>query len=130
MTIEQAQKLDNGADLLILFEQLDANIDDYDSLCIKVISEKDIVIAQQTVQINQLSDLNKNKDAQISNLQSQIQDYKNKEAGYVKEISNKNEEIEIHKGTIRKQRTRMIIGGIGGGVAIIGLIIGIITVAN
>jgi len=127
MTIEQAQKLDNDTDLLALFEKLDSDLDDYDSLCVKVIAEKDVVIAQQTVQINQLKELNKNKDAQIDNLLSQINDYKNKEIGYIKEIANKNEEINLHLDKIREQKIKMIVGGGLGGLVIIGLVIAIIA---
>lgn len=127
MTIEQAQKLDNDTDLLALFEKLDSDLDDYDSLCVKVIAEKDVVIAQQTVQINQLKELNKNKDAQIDNLLAQINDYKNKEIGYIKEIANKNEEINLHLDKIREQKIKMIVGGGLGGLVIIGLVIAIIA---
>jgi glucan phosphorylase len=130
MTIEQAQKLDNDTDMLSLFEKLDSDISSYDSICVKVISEKDIVIAQQTVQINQLKSLVENKDDQIVNLQSQINDYKNKELGYIKEISNKNEEINLHLDKIRDQKIKMIVGGGLGGLTIIGLVIGIISITN
>lgn len=130
MTIEQAQKLDNNSDLLALFEQLDANLNDYDSLCIKVIAEKDRVIAQQDVQISQLKSMIDNKDSQIDNLQAQISDYKNKEMGYIKEIDNKNKEIDLHVDKIKKLKTKMIVGGGLGGLTIIGLVIGIILVAN
>lgn len=127
MTIEQAQKLDNSVDLLNLFEQLDATLNDYDSICVKVIADKDKVIAQQDVQISQLKALNSNKDSQIENLLAQINDYKNKEIGYVKELENKDKEIELHLDKIKDLKTKMWIGGGIGGVVIIGLILGIIS---
>jgi hypothetical protein len=72
MTIEQAQILNNKAQLLSLLEQLDVQINNYDSICIKVINEKEIVIAKQDIQINNLKELANNKDQQIENLQEQI----------------------------------------------------------
>jgi len=122
MTIEQAQILNNKAQLLALFEQLDAQINDYDSVCIKVINDKEIVIAKQDIQINNLKDLVNNKDQQIENLQEQIANYRLKEVIWAKEIENKDKEINLHLDKIRKQRNRMILGGSIGGAVIVGLI--------
>jgi hypothetical protein len=123
MTLEQAQVLDNKAELLDLFEKLNGQLGDYDSVCIRVINEKDIVIAKQDVQIKKLNDLSNNKDKQIENLQSQIADYKKSELLSKELISNKDKEIGEHKDEIKRLKTKMVIGGSTGGLIIIGLII-------
>jgi len=129
MTIEQAQILNNKAQLLSLLEQLDVQINNYDSICIKVINEKEIVIAKQDIQINNLKELANNKDQQIENLQEQIANYKLKEDLLIKEIENKDKEINLHLNKIRKQRNRMILGSSIGGSVIVGLII-LIVLSN
>ena len=122
MTLEQAQVLDNKAELLDLFEKLNGQLGDYDSICIRVINEKDIVIAKQDFQINKLNDLVNNKDKQIENLQSQIADYKRSELLNNELISNKNKEIADHKSEIKRLKRKMIIGGSTGGLIIASLI--------
>jgi peptidoglycan hydrolase CwlO-like protein len=127
MTIEQAQDIDNRLELLSLFENLNAQIGDYDSLCIKVINEKDKVIATQDIKIENLNSLNDNKDAQIDNLKQQISEYQKKEATYQQEIENKDKEIKLHKEKISKQKTKMIVGSSIGGALIIALILSIVN---
>ena len=56
MTIEQAQSLDNSTDLLVLFQKLNAQMSDYDSVCVKVINDKDKVIASQKMEIAKLKE--------------------------------------------------------------------------
>lgn len=128
MTIEQAQALDNKTDLIPLFEKLNVQIGSVDSACIKVINEKDMVIASQEVQLNNQKSLIVVKDKEISNLQSQIIDYKNKELTYIKEIENKDKEIKLHLDKIHKQKVKMFIGGGIGGVAIIGLVLSLLLI--
>lgn len=128
MTIEQAQKLDNNSDLLLLFEELNAQISSYDSICIKAINEKNIVISEQKVLIEQLNNSLDTKDETIHNLQKQIAEYQLREVMLNQQITNLNEQIDIKDKIIRKQKTKMIVGGTLGGAAIVGLIIGILLV--
>ena len=44
LTIEQAQALDNNTDLLFMFEKLNSQIGNYDSICLKLVNEKEKVI--------------------------------------------------------------------------------------
>jgi len=122
MTIEQAQVLDNKAEMLALFESMNSDINEYQEFCVKVINEKEEVIAKQDIQIKNLSDLNSNKDDQIENLKSQIVNYQVKETMWSEEVLNKDKEIKLHKEKINKQRNRMILGGSIGGAIISGLI--------
>ena len=128
MTIEQAQVLDNQIELIPLFEKLNIQIGSVDSACIKVVNEKDVVIASQQVQINDQKSLLLVKDKEISNLQGQIIDYKNTELTYIKEIENKDKEIKLHLDKIHSQKVKMFIGGGIGGVAIIGLVLSLLMI--
>jgi peptidoglycan hydrolase CwlO-like protein len=122
MTIEQAQTIDNKLELLSLFENLNIQIDNYEVICLRIINEKEEIIARQDIQIENLKDLNSNKDDQIENLKSQIVSYQVKETMWSEEILNKDKEIKLHKEKIDKQRNRMILGGSIGGAIISGLI--------
>lgn len=121
-SIEQAQDIDNKLELLELLEKMDGQILDYDSLCIKVINEKDEVIAKQDIQIKKMTKLLDNKDDQVLNLKSQIIDYQVKEETYKRQLENKDREIELHEEKIKDQRNRMILGGSLGGAIIAGLV--------
>jgi peptidoglycan hydrolase CwlO-like protein len=124
MTIEQAQKLDNNTDLLVLFQKLDADLGSYDSMCVKVINEKDVVIASQTVQIESLKSSVKIKDEKVTELQKEVAQHLLKIGSLQSEIDNKNTEINLHKGQITKAKWNFAIGGGVGGL-LIGLVLGI-----
>jgi hypothetical protein len=126
MTIEQAQKLDNNSDLLVLFEQLNVQIGTYDSICIKAVNDKNVVISEQKVLIDQLNTNIETKDSTIDALQRQITEYQIREVMYDEQLTNLNSQIYLKDEQIRKMKTKMIIGGSLGGVAIIGLIVAIL----
>jgi heterodisulfide reductase subunit B len=126
MTIEQAQKLDNNSDLLVLFEQLNVQIGTYDSICIKAVNDKNVVISEQKVLIDQLNTNIETKDSTIDALQRQITEYQIREVMYDEQLTNLNSQIYLKDEQIRKMKTKMIIGGSLGGVAIIGLIFAIL----
>jgi peptidoglycan hydrolase CwlO-like protein len=128
LTLEQAQALDNSTDLLVLFRKLDAQIVDYDSVCVKVIGEKDRVIEEQTVQINKLKETLQVKSDEIINLQKRLREKENKIVNLEEEIKNKNTEIDLHLGEIRRVKRNAWIGGGLGGAAIIGLILALIAI--
>lgn len=126
LTIKQAQALDNQTDLLVLFKKMNQQIGSYDSTCIQVVNEKDVVIAKQTLQINTLNEslLVKNKQyalqqESISNLQEQIKSYK-------KESENDKISIDLYIKEIKKSKWKYGAGGGAVGIAV-GLIIGIIS---
>ena len=123
MTIEQAQKLDNAGDLLVLFEKMNAQLGSYDDACIKVVNEQQQVIATQKIQISELKSQVDIKAKEILNLQSQIENYKKDLANCDLQNSNKDKIISDQKDTIKKQKIKMIFGGGLGGAAIIVLTI-------
>jgi uncharacterized protein (DUF3084 family) len=126
MTVEQAQALDNNTDLLNLFEKLEAQLGDYDEACIRVIGQKDAVIAFQDIQIKTLKESLDNKDDQIVKLQKEITLNEAKISSFETELKKKNEEIELHKGEVRRVKTNAILGGSISSVGFIGLIIALI----
>lgn len=128
MTIEQVQKLDNNSELLELFEQLNSQIGSYDSVCVKTINDKNIVISEQKILIDELKNSLDTKDSAIVNLQNQVTKYQVNEVIFSEQIENLNKQIDLKDEKIRKQKTRMIIGGGIGGVSIIGLILGILLI--
>lgn len=128
MTIEQAQKLDNNSELLELFEQLNTQIGSYDSVCVQVINDKNVVISNQKVLIGELKNSLDTKDSSIVNLQNQLTKYQVNEVIFNDKIENLNYQIKLKDEKIRQQKTKMIIGGGIGGVSIVGLILGILFI--
>lgn len=128
MTLEQAQALDNNTDLLILFEKLDSDINNIDTICVKVINEKDEVINQQTIQISNLKEALDNKDQQILNLQKSNEEKDKSILLLEKVITNKDTEINLHLGEIKRVKKKSLVGGLIGGTSIIGLIIALIAI--
>lgn len=126
MTIEQAQSLDNGSDLLILLQKLNTQMGDYDSVCVKVINDKEQVIASQKMEIAKLKESINNKDLQIKALQGEIVSYLKKILILEEQVTNRQQVIDEKNLQIRKMKTKMIVGGFGGAVAIVGLILGLV----
>jgi hypothetical protein len=126
MTVEQAQQLDNNTDLLLLFEKLDGELGKYDEVCIKVIGQKDAVIAVQDLEIKKLRESLNNKDEQISKLQKEVFLSEEKSSSFERELKKKDEEIELHKDEIKRVKLNSILGGSITSVGIIGLIIALV----
>jgi len=127
LTMIQAQALDNSTDLLLLFEKLNSQVTSYDSVCLKVVDQKNVVIAQQIIQINKLKESLQNKDDQIVNLQNTLEKKEEVICTYQSEIVNKNKEINLHKGEIRRTKRKLAFAGVGSGLAIVGLIYALIV---
>jgi uncharacterized protein (DUF3084 family) len=128
MTIEQAQNLDNGTDLLVLLEKKNTQMGQYDSVCVKVINDKEQVIASQKMEIAKLKESINNKDLQIKALQGEVASYLKKILILEDEVANRQQVIDEKSLQLRKMKTKMIVGGLGGGVAIIGLILGLLVI--
>ena len=122
MTVEQAMKLDNNSDLLYLYKQLDSSFDDYDKACIKVVDDKNNVIHVLEMEIGTLKGGAIIKDDKISNLQKQIFEYTKNELIYNDMLDNREYIISEKNREISRLKTKILVGGIGGGVVITGLI--------
>ena len=121
LTIEQAQKLDNDSDLLVLFKNLNKKIGEYDTVCLKVINDKEVVISSQKMEISELNNLLKLKDSKVVDLQNSIKEYKNGQNEYKSEIELKNK--IIYEKDIQIKKTKWRAGGIG---VVIGIILGLL----
>ena len=128
MTIEQAQNLDNSTDLLVLLEKQNTQMGQYDSVCVKVINDKEQVIASQKMEIAKLKESINNKDLQIKALQGEVASYLRKILILEDEVANRQQVIDEKTLQLRKMKTKMVVGGLGGGVAIIGLILGLLVI--
>ena len=128
MTIEQAQNLDNGTDLLVLLQKQNTQMGQYDSVCVKVINDKEQVIASQKMEIAKLKESINNKDLQIKALQGEVVSYLKKILILEDQVNNRQQVIDEKNLQLRKMKTKMIFGGLGGGVAIIGLILGLLLI--
>lgn len=128
MTIEQAQKLDNDTDLLEIFNKLDMTTTEFDSVCIKTINDKNVVISSQKVLIEKLNENSQTKDSAIKALQKQVVEYQLNKTLLQDEVNNLTERLKISDKSNRKMKTRMIVGGGIGGLAIVGLIVGILLI--
>ena len=128
MTIPQAMRLDNNSELLGLFEKLNSQLGEYDSVCVRVITNKEKVIAVQNLEIIKLKESLNNKDVQIKNLQDQISKYIITIGILEQEVENRQSVISEKDLQISGLKTKMIFGGIGGGIVIIGLVLGLILV--
>ena len=126
MTIEQAQSLDNSTDLLVLLEKFNTQIGNYDSVCVKVVNDKDKVIASQKVEISKLKESLDNKDKQIAALQGEVESYLKKILILENQLDNRQKVIDEKDLQLRSAKTKMIFGGLGGGIVItilVGLLI-------
>ena len=128
MTIEQAQNLDNGADLLVLLQKQNTQMGQYDSVCVKVINDKEQVIASQKMEIAKLKESINNKDLQIKALQGEVVSYLKKILILEDQVDKRQQVIDEKNLQLRKMKTKMIVGGFGGGVAIIGLILSLLLI--
>jgi hypothetical protein len=128
LTIAQATELDNNSELLGLFEKLNAQIGEYDSACIKVINEKDKVIAIQKIEIAKLKESLSVKDEQIVALQKTIEEYQSTVAIMGAQLKAKDKIIDEKNRQIRKLRFKTFMGGIGGSLAIVGLLVAFVLI--
>ena len=123
MTIPQAMKLNNNSDLLEKFEAQDIRMKEYETLCVKVISEKDVVIAKLSVIISRQDGQLIVKDEKIKSLQGEILSWMEKNKVLEAQLAKKQEVIDEKDKQLSRLKTKMIIGGGLGSAAIIGLIL-------
>lgn len=122
ITIEQAQKIDNDGELLRLFKQMSADFNSVDSACVKVVDAQGKEIAGLKVQIAALNSLGVTKDAEITNLKKQVNEFTEKDKLSKEEIAKKDLIIAEKDTQITKHKRQKIGGFIGGGAVIIALL--------
>lgn len=128
MTIPQAMKLNNNSNILEKFEKLQAEMQDYENVCVKVINEKDEVIAKLDVVITKQDDQLVAKDEKIKALQGEILAWMEKNNVLEKQLVNRQQVIDEKDKQLRRLKTKMVITGIGGSVVIVGLLLSVLGV--
>jgi len=128
MTIPQAMKLNNNSNILEKFEKLQAEMQDYENICIKVIDEKDKVIAKLDVVITKQDGQLIVKDEKIKALQGEILGWMEKTGALEKQLANRNQIIDEKDKQLRRLKVKMVVGGVGGSVVIVGLLLSVLGV--
>lgn len=123
MTIPQAMKLNNNSDLLEKFEAQDIKMKEYETLCVRVISEKDEVIAKLNVTIGHQDGQLVVKDEKIKSLQGEILGWMERNGILEKQLANRQQVIDEKDKQLRRLKTKMVIGGGLGSLALIGLVL-------
>lgn len=123
MTIPQAMKLNNNSDLLEKFEAQDIKMKEYETLCVKVISEKDDVIAKLNVTIGHQDGQLLVKDEKIKSLQGEILGWMERNKVLEAQLANRQQVIDEKDKQLRRLKTKMVIGGTLGSLALIGIIL-------
>jgi uncharacterized protein (DUF3084 family) len=129
LTVEQAIRLDNNSEILALFEKMDSQISIYDSVCIKVVNDKEKVISSQKLEISKLKETLDNKSKQVISLQNEVAQYIIRVGVLEQQVENRNSVIDEKNIQITGLKTKMIFGGVGGGLIILGLV-GLIILIN
>ena len=125
MTIPQAMKLNNNSNILGKFEQLQAEMQDYENMCIKVVNEKDEVITKLNIVITKQDGQLLIKDEKIKALQGEIIEWMQKNQILQTEVTNRQKVIDEKNSQLSRLKTKMVVGGIGGSVVIIGLVLAV-----
>jgi hypothetical protein len=128
MTVPQAMKLNNNSNILEKFEKLQAEMQDYENICIKVIDEKDKVIARLDVVITKQDNQLVVKDEKIKALQGEILAWMEKNNILEKQLANRQEVIDEKDKQLSRLKTKMVVGGIGGSAIIVGLLLSVLGV--
>jgi len=128
MTIQQAMKLNNNSNILEKFEKLSQEMKDYEDMCIKVVNEKDEVIARLDVTITKLDQQIIVKDDKIKALQGEILAWMEKNHVLETQLANRQNVIDEKNKQLSRLKTKMVVGGIGGSVVIIGLVLSVLGV--
>lgn len=123
MTIPQALKLNNNSNILGKFEQLQAEMQDYENVCIKVVNEKDEVITKLNVVVTKQDQQLVIKDDKIKALQEEVIGWMQKNKVLETEVANRQKVIDEKNSQLSRLKTKMVVGGIGGSVVIIGLVL-------
>lgn len=127
ITVRQAMILDNNSDLLILLKKQVVEMNEYEDMCVKVINDKEVVISKMTIQISKLEKDLVVKDDKIKILQDEILALLAKLKLSDEQLTNRDDVIKTMNKQMSKLKTKMIIGGIGGGIIIVALVLSSVT---
>jgi len=125
MTYEQAQKIDNAFEMLILLEKAGVECDSLSLSYVKVIDEykHQVTLLQTDILLykNQISD----KDNQISNLKERLVNFETNAATCDQQISARDKQIGLLEDEVKTLKTKR---NVAYGVGVVGVIGGILLV--
>ena len=121
-------KLNNNSDLLEKFEAQDIKMKEYETLCVKVISEKDDVIAKLNVTIGHQDGQLLVKDEKIKSLQGEILGWMERNKVLEAQLANRQQVIDEKDKQLRRTKLKMVVGGLGGVAIIIPLVLKVVGV--
>jgi polyphosphate kinase len=113
ISVEQAQALDNDAELLELFKKLRINCDNLDAHYVEVINAQNDQIALLKVNTKELQGQGVALNNQIESLKEQVHNSEKNNKLCDELILNKDEEIKILKKEIFRQKVKKIISVTG-----------------
>jgi polyphosphate kinase len=113
ISVEQAQALDNDAELLELFKKLRINCDNLDAHYVEVINAQNDQIALLKVNTKELQGQGVALNNQIESLKEQVQNSEKNNKLCDELILNKEKEIKILKKEIFRQKVKKIISVTG-----------------
>jgi hypothetical protein len=117
MSVEQAQSLDNSAELLNLFKQMNINCDMMDTIYVQIINSLEEKVALLELQKSDLVKQGQEKDNAIKKLQMALGNCEKNVRLCNDELDLRNEEIKILKKEIFRQKVKKWIS-VGGNVAL------------
>jgi hypothetical protein len=117
MSVEQAQSLDNSAELLNLFKQMNINCDMMDTIYVQIINSLEEKVALLELQKSDLVKQGQEKDSAIKKLQMALGNCEKNVRLCNDELDLRNEEIKILKKEIFRQKVKKWIS-VGGNVAL------------
>lgn len=121
MTEKQAQTLDNMTDLEQLFEKANIQYNIYDSICLKLINQKNDVITSQKIEIKNLLNQVEIKNDENNILIKENDVYKQRDSINTQQNNILNQMLKQKDKTIKSNLIKMWIGGVSGGVVIVTL---------
>lgn len=118
ISVEQAQKLDNNSELLELFKKLRIDCDNLDTHYIQVINSLNEQVALLKVNVSELEGQSSSLSSWNESLKEQLKNSEKSNKLCNEELENKDQEIKILKGELRRQKIKKVVS-VAGNVALI-----------
>jgi predicted RNase H-like nuclease (RuvC/YqgF family) len=119
ISVEQAQKLDNNSELLSLFKKLRIDCDNLDTHYIQIINTMDQQVALLKINIKEMEDQSDKKSDMLENLKQQLNNSKESNRLCDQIIENKDQEINILKKELRRQKFKKVLSVAGNAALIV-----------
>lgn len=118
ISVEQAQKLDNNSELLELFKKLRIDCDNLDTHYIQVINSLNEQVALLKLNVSELEGQSSSLSSWNESLKEQLKNSEKSNKLCNEELENKDQEIKILKGELRRQKIKKVVS-VAGNVALI-----------